>query len=304
MAVLFWTILGVVLHLQAARSEMLEVAVKEPQGPIVVGSDVTLECLTSDLDASFCKFQMYQRWLRTWMTIDIAHSLRCWLYNINVTRTNSELLMQVKSIYKWHAGPYRCICNSTDGEIESQAITVPLQYLNDICIQEQQSRFPYLMRRMRVIRVMKGKDLDLKCTASSSQTPSFQWHKQGSDWIYPNSSLRIKEISPEDGGTYTCKATHPLVPTLTLSKSVQIVVMKEPLSSFQLSEVNLILVVALPMGILLLAAIGITACIWRARRHRAKGAPLLDDHVVKTPIWKAGSSTSSIAISDSVPLVM
>ncbi|XP_062895127.1 cell surface glycoprotein MUC18 isoform X1 [Mobula hypostoma] len=304
MAQVFWALLGAALNLQAVlAAETLEVMVKEPVGPIMEGSDVTLQCLPKDLNISSCKFQMYHKWINSWMNIDTTNTLRCWFYNFNVSRANGELLLQVKNIYKWHMGPYRCVSDQMEREVASDNITIPLQYLNYVSITEVGGQLsPF--RSQRVFRVMRGKSLELQCLARSSQTPLFQWQQQGSDWIYPNSSLRIEEVTAEDGGTYTCKATHPSIPSLSQCRSVQIEVVEEPLSSLQLSQMNLVLAIILPAGILLLTAVGVTTCVYRARKDNWKKMKPLDDEVVKTPIWKGSSSLTPSTVSDSVPLVL
>ncbi|XP_051901497.1 carcinoembryonic antigen-related cell adhesion molecule 20 [Pristis pectinata] len=304
MAALLWAIVGAALSLQPVLGESLEVVVKDPSDLIVVGSDVTLQCLPTGLNLSSCKFQMYHKWIRSWINIDTTTTFRCWFYNFNVSRVNGELLLQVKGIYKWHTGPYRCVSNGSEGEIVSDSITIPLQYLNDVSITEPGSHFSHYTRSPRVIRVMKGKSLEVTCSASSSQPPLFQWKRQDSEWIYPNSSLRIEEVTAKDGGTYTCKATHPSIPTLTQCRSVLIEVVEEPLSSLQLNEMNLILAIVLPAGVLLLTAVGIATYMYRARKDKWKKTKFLDDEVVKTPIWKGGSFRSPVTVSDSVPLVM
>lgn len=304
MAQVFWALLAVALNLQAVLSaESLEVVVKEPGGPIVEGSDVTLQCLPKDLNISSCKFQMYHKWINSWVNIDTRNTFRCWLYNFNVSRENGELLLQVKRIYKWHTGPFRCVSNQIEREVASDNITVPVQYLNYISINMVSARVSPFMSQ-RHIRVMKGRSLELQCLASSSQTPLYQWKHQGSDWIYPNSSLRIEKVTAEDGGTYTCQARHPTVPNLSLCRSVQIEVVEEPFSSLQLSEVNLILAIVLPACVLLLTTAGVAMCVHRVRKDNWKKMKPLDDQVVKTPIWKGSNPLAPTTVSDSVPLVL
>ncbi|XP_078389661.1 cell surface glycoprotein MUC18 [Cetorhinus maximus] len=289
---------------QVVLNEQLRVVIKEPSGLIVEGSDVTLQCVGDGEDMSQVKFQMYHKWLRSWFSIDTTTSFRCWYYSFNVTRNNGELSLQVKQIYKWHAGPYRCISNGTDGQQVSENMTVPLQYLNGISISEPGSIFSRYVRDPRVVRVLRGKDVEIKCCASSSEPPVYQWNKKGDDWIYPTSNLKIVKITPEQGGVYTCKATHPSIPSLAQSKSVLIQVVEEPLSSLQLSEMNLILAIAIPAGVLFLVILGIIAYKCKTKKSELKGMQLLDDKSAKSPIWKGSDSSIPFTINDSVPLVM
>ncbi|XP_048476514.1 cell surface glycoprotein MUC18 [Rhincodon typus] len=299
----FWTFLLACICFPAIGNAKLQLAIKEPSGPIVEGNDVILQCLDDGQDMSNFKFQMYHKWLRSWFTIDTTTSFRCWYYSFNVSRDNGELLLRVKQMYKWHAGPYRCVSNGTDGQITSENMTVPLQYLNSISISEPGSVFGRYMRDPRVVRVMRGKDVEVKCCASSSEPPVFQWKRKGNEWVYPNSNLKIVKITPEQGGLYTCKATHPSIPSLTQSKSILIEVVEEPLSSLQLSDMNLILAIAIPAGVLLLVIIGIVAYKCKAKRNE-KGMKLLDNQAAKTPIWKGSDSSIPNCVTDSVPLVM
>ncbi|XP_060708678.1 cell surface glycoprotein MUC18 [Hemiscyllium ocellatum] len=303
MDLLYSTCLLVCICLPAIANAKLQVSIKEPSGPIVEGSDVILQCLDEGQDMSHVRFQMYHKWLRSWFNIDTTTSFRCWYYSFNVSRDNGELLLRVKQMYKWHAGPYRCVSNGTDGQLISKNITVPLQYLNSISISEPGSVFSRYMRDPRVVRVMRGKDVEVKCCASSSEPPMYQWKRKGNEWIYPNSSLKIVKITLEQGGVYTCTATHPSLPSLTQSKSVLIEVVEEPLSSLQLSDMNLILAIAIPAGVLFLVIIGIITYKCKAKRNE-KGMMLLDNQVSKTPIWKGSDSSIPYCVTDSVPLVM
>uniref|UniRef100_UPI00398F3D10 cell surface glycoprotein MUC18 n=1 Tax=Pristiophorus japonicus TaxID=55135 RepID=UPI00398F3D10 len=288
---------------RVALSESLQVVIKEPTGPIVEGSDVILQCVGNGWDMSQSKFQMYHKWINSWFYIDTTTPFRCWYYSFNVTKENGELFLRVKQMYKWHSGPYRCVSNSTDGEIFSENITVPLQYLNGISLTEPKNLFSRYMRDPRVVRVMRGKDVEIKCSASSSEPPVYQWKREDDAWIYLNSSLRIVNIKPEQGGTYTCKASHPSIPSLTQSKSVAIEVVEQPLTSFQLNEMNLILAIAIPAGVLALTIVGIIVYMYN-KRNQMKGMQHLNDATTKTPIWKGSASSIPFAVADSVPLVM
>ncbi|XP_067874604.1 cell surface glycoprotein MUC18 [Heterodontus francisci] len=299
-----WIFLLACICFQAALNEKLQVVIKEPTGPIVEGTDVTLQCVGDGGDMSDYKFQMYQKWLGSWFNIDTTTSFRCWYYSFNVTRENGELFLRVKKMYKWHAGPFRCVSNGSAGSFASENITVPLQYLNGISISEPGNLFSRYMRDPRVVRVMCGKDVEIKCCASSSEPPVYQWKRKGDDWIYPNNNLRIVKITPEQGGIYTCKASHPSIPSLVQSKSVLIEVVEEPLTSLQLSEVNLILAIAIPVGVLFLTIIGIVLCKCKTKKNKMKGMQLLNDNITKTPIWKGSDSSIPVTVADSVPLVM
>ncbi|XP_078092349.1 cell surface glycoprotein MUC18 [Mustelus asterias] len=296
--------LVVCICFQVVLNERLRVVIKEPSGPIVEGSDVTLQCVGDGEDMSQAKFQMYHKWLRSWFSVDITTSFRCWYYNFNVTRDNGELSLRVKHMYKWHAGPYRCISNGSDSLFASENLTVPLQYLNGISISEPGSIFSRYMRDPRVVRVLRGKDIELKCCASSSEPPVYRWNRKGNDWIYPTSNLKIVKITPGQGGIYTCQAIHPSIPSLSQSKSVLIEVVEEPLSSLQLSEMNLILAIAIPAGVLFLVLLGIIAYKCKAKKRNLKGMQLLDEKNSKTPIWKGSGSSLPVTVADSVPLVM
>ncbi|XP_067831407.1 cell surface glycoprotein MUC18 [Heptranchias perlo] len=292
------------LCFQTVLNTKLQVVIKEPRGPIVEGSDVILQCVGDGADMSQYKFQMYHKWLKTWFSFDTKTPFRCWYYSFNVTRENGELFLQVKEMYKWHAGPYRCISNGTDGQLPSENITVPLQYLNGISISEPGSLFSRYMRDPRVVRVMRGKDVEIKCSAFSSEPPEYQWKREGDDWIYPSNNLKIVKITPEEAGTYTCKASHPSIPSLTQSKSVLIKVVDEPLTSLQLSEMNLILAIAIPAGILFLTVVTVITYMCKAKRNQMKGLQLQNENALKTPIWKGSDSSLPYTVSDTIPLVM
>ncbi|XP_072325063.1 cell surface glycoprotein MUC18 [Scyliorhinus torazame] len=301
---LLLTFLSACICFEGVLNEKLRMVIKEPSGPIVEGSDVTLQCVGDGEDMSHVKFQMYHKWLRSWFSIDTTTSFRCWYYNFNVTRDNGELSLRVKQMYKWHAGPYRCISNGSDSQSASENMTVPLQYLNGISISEPGSIFSRYIKDPRVVRVLRGKDVELKCCATSSEPPVYQWNRKGNDWIFPNNNLKIVKITLEQGGIYTCKATHPSIPSLVQSKSVMIEVVEEPLSSLQLSEMNLILAIAIPAGVLFLVILGIIFCKCKAKKRNLKGSQLLDEKNCNAPIWKGSASSLPYTVADSVPLVM
>lgn len=299
-----FSLLLALLVLEGVWSDGVKIIVEEPRGAIRVGADVTLQCLAPGIDLELCKFQKYHKWMRMWLDFDTTTSFRCWFYNFNVTRESGELLLQVKNVYRGHAGPYRCVCNGSQSHIRSNALTIPLMYLDDVTILEPGTHFHQYMRSPRVVRVMRGKSVELACSATASHTPTYQWKKEGSDWIYPNATLRIEEISSEDAGTYTCTATHPSNPILAHSRSVQVQVETEPLGSLQLGELNLLLAVIVPAVAMMFVVVAVVTCVRRARRGKWRKMQQLDDEVVKTPIWKGVSIHSPTTISDSVPLVM
>ncbi|MEQ2171527.1 hypothetical protein GOODEAATRI_011662 [Goodea atripinnis] len=72
------------------------------------------------------------------------------------------------------------------------------------------------------LKVRLGDDVELKCSASSSEEPSYYWQKEGNDWILPSSTLTLKKVSTMDEGKYTCMAEHPSVKSLTKKRTISI----------------------------------------------------------------------------------
>ncbi|XP_070621065.1 basal cell adhesion molecule-like [Erythrolamprus reginae] len=277
------------------------------EGPIFEGHNVTLECLVSGEDnISDFTFQRYSKWLRSWISLDESHDLRCWFYDVAVSHSNGRLLLTISDIHSWHAGPYRCASlNATDNGTVSDVLQLQMEYLHNVFISNSNSWCGTIGDSMSVV---EGENLQLHCSAAGSQTPVYEWIREGADWILPSDSLNFSKITQEQAGTYTCQAHHPTLPQLTKSKSIRLFV-ESVKRSFILESVKtlstpmLALAVALP-AILLLLLILVFAFLIPYHRASVLKKMALEESGQRTPIYKGSLDSVPSVVSVTQPLVM
>ncbi|XP_013929276.1 PREDICTED: carcinoembryonic antigen-related cell adhesion molecule 20-like [Thamnophis sirtalis] len=252
-----------------------------------------------------CSFS-HPQWLRAWISLDQSHNLRCWFYDVDVSRDNGRLLLTISDIQTWHAGPYRCASlNATDNTTVSDELDLKMEYLHNVFISHPNS---WCGTVGESISVLEGDNLQLQCSADASQAPVYEWTREGDDWILPSGSLNLSKLTQEQAGTYTCQAHHPTLPKLTKSKSVRVVVESAKRSfSFEsvlsLSTPMLALAVALPAVLLLLLILVFAFLIPRHRAAVQKKMALAESGQ-RTPIYKGSLDSVPSVAGDTQPLVM
>lgn len=293
--------------LRFGRAGLSTIRLTEQEGPILEGNNVTLECLVSYGDnVSDFTFQKYSKWLRAWISLDQSHNLRCWFYDVDVSRDNGRLLLTISDIQTWHAGPYRCASlNATDNTTVSDELDLKMEYLHNVFISHPNS---WCGTVGESISVLEGDNLQLQCSADASQAPLYEWTREGDDWILPSGSLNLSKLTQEQAGTYTCQAHHPTLPKLTKSKSVRLLVESAKRSfSFEsvlsLSTPMLALAVALPAVLLLLLILVFAFLIPRHRAAVQKKMALAESGQ-RTPIYKGNLDSVPSVGGDTQPLVM
>ncbi|KAM3829457.1 uncharacterized protein M6D78_012914 [Vipera latastei] len=280
---------------------------RDQEGPILEGNNVTLECLMSDGDnASDFTFQKYSKWLRSWISLDQTHDLRCWFYDVAVHHDNGRLLLTINDIQSWHAGPYRCASlNDTDNTTVSDKLDLQMEYLHNVFVSHSNS---WCGTVGDSVTVLEGDNLQLQCSADASQAPQYEWIREGDDWILPSNSLTLSRITQEQAGIYTCQAHHPTLPQLTKRKSVHLLV-ENPKRSFSfdsvlsLSTPMLALAVALPAVLLLLLILVFAFLIPRHRAAVLKKMAL-EESGQRSPIYKGSLDSVPSIGGDTQPLVM
>uniref|UniRef100_A0A8C3SC56 Ig-like domain-containing protein n=1 Tax=Chelydra serpentina TaxID=8475 RepID=A0A8C3SC56_CHESE len=115
------------LALRWAHGEIPTVRLIDQEGPMLEGSYVTLECLMDEdgADMSRFTFQKYSRWLHSWVSLDDPDRLRCWFFDVNVTRADGRLLLAIGALQSWHAGAYRCVATDAPGNAPGNATDAP-----------------------------------------------------------------------------------------------------------------------------------------------------------------------------------
>ncbi|XP_053123044.1 uncharacterized protein LOC128332601 [Hemicordylus capensis] len=308
--------LAVTFHITQAGSPIIRL--NDQEGSILEGSNVTLECLSDEEgeDLSGFTFQRYSKWLKSWISLDQVNQLRCLFYDVTVNRDDGHLLLTIGNLQSWHTGLYRCVssnANTVSANDSSSAtnasfsreLDVQVEYLHGIFLTRSNT---WCGTVGDSVTVLEGSDLELICSADASQTPDYQWQKEGDDWISMTNTLTITKASQEDSGTYTCQAWHPTLRQLTQSKSISVFVERSQRaftleSVMSLSTPMLALAVALPAVLLLLVVLVIAILI---PRHRAaakkKAAP--EESGQRTPIYKGSLESVPSVVADTHPLVM
>ncbi|KAG8433795.1 hypothetical protein GDO86_012240 [Hymenochirus boettgeri] len=304
--VTFLTVVSVLCY-DKAHGDSPAIWISGPEYPILEGEDVTLECVSNiDSDMKDFTFQKYSKWMEKWFELDTSRYFRCWYYNVNISRESGRLLLQLNDISEWQKGPYRCVAsgdNFTEAAV-SHNFTVPVYYLHDVYIQ---SLSAWSITVGDELLVEEGSDVELKCSASCSHKPAYEWTAELSDWIYPSDTLLLKNVDPSQSGKYTCMAFHPDMPVLLKTKTFQLQVV--PKSSryvyggLGLGEM-LIYFVAPAVTLILLLLTTVVIVNRHRRRQLRKPQISLIDAEKRTPIYKGSSHSVNSTQSDTQPLVM
>ncbi|KAM4704418.1 uncharacterized protein WCC33_012843 isoform 1-T1 [Rhinophrynus dorsalis] len=295
-----------ILNTQGAHSA---IKISGPQYPVLEGDDVTLECISdNDSDMNHITFQKYSSWVKKWFALDSKHYFRCWYYNINVSREDGRLLLKLSDISSWQAGPYRCVSsgNWSQDAVESENITISVYYLRDICLQRARSWSPSVSD---VLLVEEGSDVEIKCSASASQEPLYEWSQESSDWILPSDTLILKNVVQDNSGAYTCQARHPDMYDLVKTKTFQLHVIPKPRESQLfyggLGVGDILLYIAAPAMTLLFLLMTLFVLIMRHRKRQLRKPQIsLVDGEKRIPIYKGSAQSIHSSTSDTQPLVM
>ncbi|XP_068098080.1 basal cell adhesion molecule-like isoform X2 [Hyperolius riggenbachi] len=304
----FLSLLCVVLSL-ASHTAHARLYISGPQSPVLEGEDVLLECLSdSETDMRNYTFQKYSTWMKSWIQLDVGRFMRCWYFAVNISRNDDRLLLHLSDISEWQNGPYRCVGtgNQTTDTDVSENITIPVIYLQDIYLQKMHSWYTSMSD---VLWAEEGSTVEVKCTASSSQDPYYEWSQQDSDWILPSDTLTLRNIDKGSEGTYVCQARHPDMYSLVKTRSFQLRVspMPEMVACFSgyMSLENIVLYIALPAAMLLILIFTFLFIILRHRKRQMKKPQIsLIDGEKRTPIYKGSLQSMSSSTSDTQPLVM
>ncbi|XP_062995991.1 basal cell adhesion molecule-like [Elgaria multicarinata webbii] len=281
----------------------------DQEGPILEGSNVTLECLSDEDGENLTgfTFQKYSKWLHTWISLDKTSELRCWFYDVNIRHDDGRLLLTIPDVQSWHSGPYRCASSNATGNASvSNELNLQMEYLRSIHFSRANT---WCGTVGGSLTVLEGEDVKLYCGADASQTPRYQWSREGDDWIVASSSLNLVKVNHEQAGTYICQAQHPTLPQLAQSKSIRLFVEKTQRAfSFEslmsLSTPMLALAVALPALLLLLLIMVLAFVIPHRRAAAAKKKAAEQDSGQRTPIYKGSLESVPSVVGDTHPLVM
>ncbi|KAM8927802.1 uncharacterized protein RCH25_008095 [Pelodytes ibericus] len=244
------------------------------------------------------------QWMKMWIDLGTDRYLRCWYFNLNVTRDDGRLLLQIREISDWQSGPYRCVKKGNDStDIVSNNFTIPVTYLHDIYLQRPRAWNPNVYN---MLLVEEGSDVEVKCSASSSQEPEYEWSMENMDYIIPSDTLTLDNVNIESSGRYTCMARNLGVFPLVKTKSFQLQVMPRrtdfSYGGFRIEDI--VLYVAVPTLGLVLFLLTVVILIARHRKLLRKPQISLVDCEKRSPIYKGSSQFLSSSTSDTQPLVM
>ncbi|XP_042295934.1 carcinoembryonic antigen-related cell adhesion molecule 20-like isoform X2 [Sceloporus undulatus] len=275
-------------------------------GPVLEGSAVTLECLSSAEEAPALAFQKYGQWLQAWVSLDEGTKLIHGFYNAVVSREGGHLLLTISSVQSWHAGAYRCVSSNATSNASSADLDLQIEYLRDIFLSRAKS---WCGTVGDSVTVLEGDDLQLHCFAKASRGPLYEWSREGEDWIVASSSLALTKVNLEQAGTYTCRARHPSVAQLAKTKSLRLFVEGSQRgvalgSALSLSNSTLALTVGLPALLLLVLIAVFALLILRLRRGAAKKKAAQEDPGQHTPIYKCSLGSVPSVSRDTHPLMM
>ncbi|XP_066463198.1 basal cell adhesion molecule-like [Eleutherodactylus coqui] len=294
----------------AAPAAYAKVAISGPQTPVLEGEDVTLECLSDgDSDMANYTFEKYSTWMKAWVRLDSYRYVRCWYFSVNISRSDERLRMHLSDISEWQGGPYRCVkTDNQTGEADvSEELTINVIYLQNIYLEKLHSWYGSMSD---ILWVERGSTVEVKCTASASQKPMYEWSQEFSDWILPSDTLILKNVNEDSEGTYICQARHPDDRSLVKTRSFQLRVnMRSPEKAIavmsDLSFGDILLYIVIPGIMLTILIFTLLSVLIRYRSKQMKKPQIsLVDAEKRAPIYKGSLQSVCSTSSDTQPLVM
>ncbi|KAI3361206.1 hypothetical protein L3Q82_013402 [Scortum barcoo] len=285
--------------------------IKGPTEPVVEGQHVKLECMYSDSELNITQvhFEVYYQGIQRWSPVWEEN----WCFRtLGVHRTAEKLVLIIPYVGQYRKGPYRCVSdaeNVTAPDNSSQELSFKVHYMSELSL----SREGYTSHLgFEELQVRLGEDVVVKCSTSSSEEPSYQWKKNGGDWILPSSTLTLEKMNATDGGQYTCMAEHPFLKSLNKRRTITITVL--PKTSYlkrlyegglwyEPSNSRLILITsAAAVSFLVLILFMIASLYRRAKQTKTSKGPI-DDRSQKKPIYKSSVESLPSTYGDKQPLV-
>lgn len=276
--------------------------IKGPSKPAVEGQVIKLECMYSDSEFNISQvhFEVFSKYMKRWRTVE--EGFVCF-YSLEIQRTEDTVSL---SIYggRYYEGPYRCVSNAenvTAPDNSSEVLSIKVHYMGDLMV--SRSGFSSYLGVPQELKVRAGEDVVLKCSASSSEEPTYLWKKNGNDWILPSSTLTLKKVSAMDGGEYTCMAEHPTVESLNKKRTINITVLPEDAPWYATSNGRLMLMTSAAAVSLVVFILSMTVFLCRrAKKARTSKGPI-DDRSQKKPIYKNSVESLPSTCGDKQPLV-
>ncbi|XP_028836838.1 uncharacterized protein LOC114790716 [Denticeps clupeoides] len=297
---LFLALLAFV-HFQMDNAYLL---LQGPAEPVVEGELVTLECVDSDAAANMSQvyFERYSKMMDRWYRLDLEMLYRrCFYYDVDVIRSEGRVLLTISNIQSYTEGPYRCASDSNSVN-SSAALSLTVHYMRDLSFYQPGSSFSRYFSSLQDLRVSEGDDVEVECSTSASETPSYLWSKEGGVWVQLSKTLKLLKVTALDSGNYTCTAKHPSVSSLLKTRTVSIVVLSADAPWYETTSGQIMLMTSASGLALLVAVLSMTVFLCRRARQKKSKGPI-DDHSKKKPIYTASTDSLTSTTADKQPLV-
>ncbi|XP_047453870.1 uncharacterized protein si:ch211-79k12.1 [Mugil cephalus] len=277
------------------------------KGPkeVMEGDTLMLECVYSDSDHNISQvhFEVYLKYMHGWRTVWESDFSVCF-YRMRVHRIADKLFLSIPRAGRLYEGPYRCVSdvdNVTEPDNSSQPLAVKVQYMDELSLSRE--GYSSYLAQPQEVRVRLGDDVVVKCSTSSSEEPSYFWHKEGSDWILPSSTLTLKKVTEMDEGRYTCRAEHPSVESLSKKRTLSITVLPEDAGWYETSNGRLLLMTSAAAVSLVVFILSMSVFLCRRAKQNKTSKGPIDDRSQKKPIYKASVESLPSTTGDKQPLV-
>uniref|UniRef100_A0A7N8YL54 Si:ch211-79k12.1 n=1 Tax=Mastacembelus armatus TaxID=205130 RepID=A0A7N8YL54_9TELE len=277
--------------------------IKGPTQPVLEGEAVTLECRYSDSEhnISQVRFEVFSKYMQGWRQL---YERWCF-YSLEIEQTADSLILSIPRVGKFFEGPYRCVSDSEnvtapDNASEPLTFKVQCEYMGDVILSRE--GYTSFLGVHQELKVQPGDDVVLRCSASSSEEPSYSWNKDGSEWKLLSSKLTLKKVSAMDEGLYTCMANHS-VQSLSKKRTISITVLPEDAAWYESTNGRFILMTLAVAVVLLVFIVSMTVFLCnRAKQTKTCKGPI-DDRSQKKPIYKASVESLPSTSGDKEPLV-
>ncbi|XP_056157727.1 uncharacterized protein si:ch211-79k12.1 [Lampris incognitus] len=205
-----------ILLIALIHSAYASLTIKGPSQPILEGDgQIQLECLFSDLNSSQVHFELFLKYREEWVRLDDYYfGFRCFRYSWDVEREEGRLLLRLFRSYinSYMEGPYRCVydANSSirlENSTTSETLSLKVHYMRRMMVYRgDMGRY---LGAVENLKVPLGANVDLECTATSSESPEYSWQRKDAAW-YESSNGRLMLMT-------SAAATALLVLILTMS---------------------------------------------------------------------------------------
>ncbi|KAM6967595.1 vascular endothelial growth factor receptor 2 [Aplochiton taeniatus] len=293
-----------ILVLALVHDNYATLILRGPTEPVLEGQKVTLECLVtqSDLNSSQVHIERFSKYMASWYSLEPwggSFTRRCFMFDVEVAREEDRLVVSVEHATSFNAGPFRCVATGTNDT--SETLTFAVHYMRKLSV--YRPGFSRYLSSVEDLKVPLGANVELECSAASSEDPQYFWQKEGGDWILPLATLTLRDVQAQDGGEYTCTASHPTVASLSKRHTVSITVLPEDAAWYESSNGRLALMTSAAGASLLVLILSMSVFICRrAKKLRTTKGPI-DDHSQTKPIYKGSAESLSSTGGDNQPLV-